>query len=209
LDFASPHGFWVTFPMIQYEPMHAPHSLSAAIKDYMSCHKRDADKELRWFEIQPSFDKALSFAAYAKGPSGKKFSHQHRIPLAVLEESYGRLKSCQRELLAASSFEELHQIISDQIRGIRGVGLLLVYDTALRLGANLKLKPSVVFLHAGTREGARRLGLNAARAFIPPSEFPPALRKLPARQIEDILCIYKNWFGDSDTIITRAPICYK
>jgi hypothetical protein len=109
----------------------------------------------------------------------------------------------------ASSFEQLHQIIGELIQGIRGVGPLLIYDTALRLGANLRLEPSVVFLHAGTREGARRLGLNVARSFIPSSEFPPVLRELPARQIEDILCIYKDWLKVPNVIITRTPNCSK
>jgi hypothetical protein len=184
-------------------------NLYAAIKDYMSSHRQNADKELRWFAIQPSFEKALSLAAYAKGPSGKRFSHQRRIPLAVLEESYGRLKPCKGALVMASSFEQLHQIIGELIQGIRGVGPLLIYDTALRLGANLRLEPSVVFLHAGTREGARRLGLNVARSFIPSSEFPPVLRELPARQIEDILCIYKDWLKVPNVITTRTPNCSK
>ncbi|MEK7411500.1 MAG: hypothetical protein AAB327_09000, partial [Actinomycetota bacterium] len=37
------------------------------------------------------------------------------------------------------------------------LGPLYVYDTALRIGAKKGQMPKVVYLHAGTREGAKKL----------------------------------------------------
>jgi hypothetical protein len=41
-----------------------------------------------------------------------------------------------------------------------------MYDTALRIGAKLKLFPTKVYLHAGTRLGARALGLDDSAATL-------------------------------------------
>jgi hypothetical protein len=75
---------------------------------------------------------------------------------------------------------------------LSGIGELYVYDTAFRLGAYLALLPVDVYLHTGTRAGARALKLNVDRKFIPIDEFPTALRHLQAHEIEDFLCIYKS-----------------
>ena len=42
------------------------------------------------------------------------------------------------------------------------MGELVVYDTALRIGARFGLEPEKVYVHRGTREGVRKLGLDAA-----------------------------------------------
>lgn len=65
---------------------------------------------------------------------------------------------------------------------------------ALRIGAKLELEPNYVFLHAGTRVGARNLGIRISQKLIPIGVFPKPFRKLKAREIEDALCIYKEYF---------------
>jgi hypothetical protein len=68
----------------------------------------------------------------------------------------------------------------------------MVYDTALRIGAYLHLKPELVYLHAGTRIGARNLGFDSSAEFIATRNFPDEFRCLSASEIEDVLCIYKD-----------------
>ncbi len=65
----------------------------------------------------------------------------------------------------------------------------------LRIGANLGLEPDRVYLHTGTRTGARRLGLGFRSAWIECQDLPEALRSLPPWQVEDILCIFKDWLA--------------
>jgi hypothetical protein len=95
-------------------------------------------------------------------------------------------------LQAAKTFEELHRVILDKIADIHGMGELTVYDTAVRIGAKLSLEPAVVFLHAGTRIGAKALGLDASKKFIARKIFPPEFGPLSPAEIEDVLCIYKD-----------------
>jgi hypothetical protein len=56
---------------------------------------------------------------------------------------------------------ELHALIKRTIHSIGGLRELYTYDMALRIGAFLGLAPEFVYLHRGTRAGARALGLNA------------------------------------------------
>ena len=169
--------------------------LQRIVDDYIRNRQRSAEKELRWFAIQPDLRKAIEIAALAKSPSGKRLSHQRRIPERVLGESYEKLLSRMSELQACSSFEELHEVIERTIGPTHGIGPLTVYDTALRIGSFLRLEPSKVFLHAGTRIGAHYLGLNISGKFLEVSDLPPEFRILKPREIEDVLCIYKKRFS--------------
>jgi hypothetical protein len=160
--------------------------------DYEVTHAARAERELRFFAIQKSLSRAVSLAGLAVGPGGKRFSHQFRIPAEVLKESEKRLQSAISELRSATTFESLHEIVRRRIGNIRGIGELAVYDTALRIGAYLSLSPTSVFLHAGTRDGARALGFDAGTTMLQVNSLPTALRKFQPHQIEDILCIYKD-----------------
>ena len=72
------------------------------------------------------------------------------------------------------------------------IGRLMVYDTSLRVGARLHLLPDRVYLHAGTRVGARALGLDWRADHVAMAHLPRALRLLGPHEIEDCLCIYKR-----------------
>lgn len=170
-------------------------ALARIVCDYRRNHQYNAEQEQRWFAIQPTFCQAVEVAALAKSPSGRRLSHQRRIPERVLEESCRKLIAELPALAASRSFEELHGIIAATIRPIAGIGELTVYDTALRIGAFLHLEPCSVFLHAGTRVGARRLGLDTSHEFLPLNSLPAELRVLKPHEIEDVLCIYKHKIG--------------
>ena len=40
---------------------------------------------------------------------------------------------------------------------VKGFGELSIYDTAVRIGAHLRIEPDKVYLHAGAREGIKAL----------------------------------------------------
>jgi hypothetical protein len=96
-----------------------------------------------------------------------------------------RLHSC-------NDFEGLLLIARKAAKRIWGIGELTVYDTTYRIGAYLRKAPGKVYLHAGTREGAKALGFDGKRAFILPRELPTSFQKLNVYEIEDCLCIYKD-----------------
>ncbi|EPB6722123.1 hypothetical protein ACRRHK_003205 [Vibrio fluvialis] len=109
------------------------------------------------------------------------------VNLAVKEQS----------LSEAKSFDEVYEIV-ESCR-VAGFGELSIYDAAVRISAYLGFKPTQVFLHAGTRIGARYLeekGLLdedlSQNDTLPLSDFPQPIQKLDALQLENFLCSFKD-----------------
>lgn len=92
----------------------------------------------------------------------------------------------------AKSFDELHALVSNS--RISGVGDLTCYDVAHRIGAYLRLKPTMVYLHAGADGGAKVLGLARRRGRLLVEGLPLEFQDLSPEEVEDILCIFKSFF---------------
>jgi hypothetical protein len=173
----------------------------AVVNDYMARYAEGANWELEWFASLPSIDTALRHAALANDWRGKRFSHQCRLAPATLKLAYNRLRARIHDLAIAESFRQLHSQIVRFAGSIDGIGELYCYDTALRVGARLKLFPAEVFLHRGARVGAVRAGLAVSSVeSISKEQLPAPLNRLPSHQVEDILCIYKDIFAGARSI---------
>lgn len=183
-------------------------TLATIIAAYKRDHQANAAAEQRWFAMQRSLKDAVERAALAQMPSGKRFSHQRRIPLPVLKEAQRILLASLDRLEAARTFAELHATAAELVGAIHGIGELYIYDTALRIGAWRKLAPAKVYVHAGVRKGARNLGLDVdADGTIAIKSLPKPLRCLPPCAIEDILCIYKGQLAGA-AMTARQSACF-
>lgn len=160
------------------------------MRDYIARFRRSASLELRWFASRPDLATVIELAAMCRTPDGKRHAHQRRLPEASLRTACECLSLCDLE--SCGTFEELHDRIDQAIRDLPNIGELAVYDIACRIGAFLKLKPEVVYLHRGTRVGAHALGLGRGLDVLQVCDLPSAFRKLNAGEIEDCLCIYKD-----------------
>jgi hypothetical protein len=169
--------------------------LDEIVVDYLARVRERADAERSYFAGLPTLAVAVRAAALAEDGRGKRFPHQRRIPGRVLLECAAVLEEALPRLRRAPSFEDLHDLVREEIGEIRGVGRLMVYDTAVRIAAHRGMEPTRVFLHAGARLGARRLGLDASAESLAVADLPVALRRLRPHEIEDVLCIYKDDFG--------------
>jgi hypothetical protein len=111
-----------------------------------------------------------------------------------MREATDRLVELHDELQRCPSYHELWTLIRDNLKPIQGIGELYIYDASLRIGACLGLAPERVYLHAGTRAGAGKLGLlprsRGRREWLEPRELPAPLRHLPPSDVENLLCIY-------------------
>ncbi|MEK6285973.1 MAG: hypothetical protein AABO57_09560 [Acidobacteriota bacterium] len=176
------------------QPTIGPHlgTLEAVVQSYRETCQSRLEAQLRTFGDEPTLQSAVARAALAETPDGKRYSHQRRIKRVVLREMRRRLLEIGFSKLR--SFDEIHNAVDQAIGSIRGVGDLLLYDTALRIGAKLGIMPDRVYLHSGTRRGARALGLPSKRRSISIAELPVALRGLKPHEIEDCLCIFKDDF---------------
>jgi len=170
-------------------------SLGAIIRDYLVNFQPEHERELMWFRNQASLEDALRFATQAQDDQGRRYSHQRRIKSQAISDASRALADAHDDLRKCSSFHQLWTLIGSYLDSIKGVRELYVYDCACRLGAHLGLKPERVYLHAGTREGAKNLGLLSPKRpstlWLEPEELPVALRRLPPSDVENLLCIYK------------------
>jgi hypothetical protein len=164
------------------------------LRDYDRRQGCGCDQQVAWFQRQPSLRAAIEMAARCVDANGRRFRHQSRIRRVAIRESASALLVAEQELAATKSFDGVFAIVREQLRGIAGLGELYRYDTAFRIGSYLRLLPSRVYLHAGTRVGARALGLDYRNDSLDMSELPTPLRHRQPHEVEDILCIYKDRF---------------
>ena len=166
---------------------------AAIVQDYIQHVRERACEHLAFYAEQPSLRNALEVVAAWRDPSGKIERHQRRLRRDV-KEAAGELIR-RLELGGATSFESVFQRVQEAVGGIRGAGDLVVYDVALRLAAVLGLPPQRVYLHRGSRVGARALGVRTKERSLPLDAFPPEFRRLHAWEIENLLCVYKHELG--------------
>lgn len=169
--------------------------LAALVRSYRIHNRPDSERELAFFREMPSIDLAVQHAALAIDERNKRYSHQRRISQAPLKLARQILSQTLRRIESCASFHELHGLLEEVLGEVRGLGELYIYDTALRLGAFRCLAPEFVYLHRGTRTGAKALGLNTGNGYLKVSEVPSPLRTLAPHEIEDFLCIYKRHFA--------------
>ena len=166
--------------------------LEQLVAHYLRCFApcRQADQER--FAKMPDLATAIRNASLARRADGKCESHQRRVGLTRLKHFERSLRQVHDVIAQCRTFRDLHTVVSE--KRIDGIGPLTVYDTAVRIGAFLRVAPENVYLHTGTRKGAKMLGLIASSGCVEPEELPPPLRRLSPDDVENFLCIFKDAF---------------
>jgi hypothetical protein len=164
--------------------------LESIVRGYIARFRANSDAELGSFRRERAVASAIERGGLATTPDGKRYHHQRRLPRALLKQAATELKRAKLE--RSRNFDELHERVFGAIGSVHGIGELTVYDTALRIGARLRYLPRRVYLHSGTRTGAKALGLDWRAPFVEVRELPRAFRVLEPHEIEDCLCIFKK-----------------
>lgn len=167
--------------------------LQRLVTDYRRRYVPGQRKMRQRFASMPNLKTAINVAAMARGPKGKCHPHQRRVGSAKLCVYERSLQMVRRRIARCRTFDDLYDLLAAQ--RTERIGALTIYDTAVRIGAYLGLGPTRVYLHTGTRTGAKALGLDTARGYLGMDELPPALRSLTPDQVEDFLCVYKAAFN--------------
>lgn len=171
-------------------------NLPLIVAHYIRKHRPRAQAELASFAAEPSLEDAVRRAGRAELSGQRRDPHHRRRRQEDLDAAVARLVAGLASLEACTSFEAVHERVEAITKVVPNLGELYVYDTALRIAAKLGRRPRKVYLHAGTRRGARVLGLPHGSSFWP-GDIPDALaplRELEPYEIEDVLCIYKAKF---------------
>jgi hypothetical protein len=130
-------------------------TLDEIVSDYIREYRNAAGEEMRDFENERSPSAAIRRAALCQWQDGKRHPHQQRIPATLLEQVEARLQVIRQRLAKAADFASLHKLVKEEVGSIKGVGPLTVYDISHRIGTHFSKPPERVYLHAGTRIGAR------------------------------------------------------
>jgi hypothetical protein len=165
--------------------------LGSLIRKYRKDSGRRLDDRLAFYG-RMGLREAIEKAGMALAPNLRRHPHQRRIKLSVLTEVRDRLLCQEKALSGSKSFDEVNATVESC--SVSGFGPVGVYDTALNIGAQLGLFPEKIYLHAGTRKGARVLGLTASKDFLSREDLPTELRDMEPYHIENFLCIYKDDF---------------
>lgn len=140
------------------------------------------DKKLDW-------QAALERAWNSRLCNNKMYGHQCRVA-AKLPKG---LRVSLDDNIQPESFNSFHALycwVESVASRVKGIGPTTTYDVARRLGVWVELKPEIVYLHAGTAKGAKKLGVTGKVA--PLNAFPLEIQELGATHAENFLCIYKD-----------------
>jgi hypothetical protein len=176
--------------------------IESLLKNYEKQVKKYPDTWIRDCSECECLEVAIEMAATARNSANKKHYHQYRIPNATLDRFAMLLLDEAKTVRECRSFEELHELVSSL--SIVGISELTVYDTACRIGGFLKIYPSAVYLHRGTRAGVEQLFGRVKEDYIPVSSLPEPFRSsgLSPMDIANWFCISKNVISkymDGDT----------
>lgn len=160
------------------------------VSDYIRNYRDAAGVEMETFRRERSRAATIRRAAFCEFPDGKRHPHQCLIPRRLLELAEERLQAAAKRLADARDFDALHDIVKHEIGSVHGIGELMVYDIAHRIGAYFGKSPKLIYLHRGTKEGAALLGFRSKT--LDPALLPAAFSALTAAETEDCLCIYKD-----------------
>jgi hypothetical protein len=166
--------------------------LQAVVDEFLKDGLANHNEELEFFENQPSLRRAVEVAATGKDQWGKMFKHQCRVGSAALAVARPNVLALVPEFEKCETFSEIHSLVRHATRNVLRIGDLANYDPALRIGAKKGLLPTDVFLHCGSLEGARNLGLPCEGGRISKDRLPPAMKSLSASQAENFLCRKKD-----------------
>src|SRR5688572_24579624 len=93
-----------------------PATLKSIVIAYLREKAAGERAYLSFYARQPSLSSAIMKAALAELPSGKRFSHQRRIPRRVLEKARKVLLAEDYSMI--KSFSELHELVKSKLRHI-------------------------------------------------------------------------------------------
>ena len=167
-------------------------NLRGMVRDYIDCYRPSARRGRGYFKRLASLEKAIEKAALAIDRKGKRSAHHRRRTAAQLSLGKSALIAALPDLRRCKNFDQLHNRVRKATKPIKGLGKLYTYDTAHLIGARLRLSPKRVYLHSGTRKGAKALGFSGGLSYLMPAQLPTQLQVLKPYEMEDFLCIYER-----------------
>lgn len=175
---------------------------NSLVDKYINTYRKCNEPRTKDFNKIKNLDEVIHNTALALDFNGNRLEHHRRRQKDVLELSEKILLNNKGKIASCKDFHTLRYLIQHLLSDVKWLGELYWYDTAFEIGLYLNLFPEYIYLHCGTRDGARNLGLNYRKEYLTKDELPKELSALEPYELENFLCIYKD---DFRKIITNAP----
>jgi len=172
--------------------------------------KCSIDNVVKYVSEQKNIDDAIRIAVGSRDRNGKMHSHQRHVQKIAYGKFTEVLLQVKEKIVKATDFDQLFSIIAIEGKNIYGVGEMLIYDTAFRIGTWRKIFPETIYIHAGTRIGlSNLLKRKIYEQTINKKDLPEPFRScdLTPGQLEDFFCINKDMFSNSNKRKGRRSIC--
>ncbi len=172
--------------------------LIIAVQNYLSDGRKHLSEMKKYYKAL-SIELAVQYAAIGKTPSGSMDSHQRRVGEKQGYKGGQELLKHLDEIRNCKSFEDIFKITEKVKSMIYRLGDLWSYDAALRIGFNLSLYPSQVYVQRGVIMGVKKV-LNRKRPkgrSLPLTCFPEEVQQLKPYEAENFLCIFGKDGGKS------------
>lgn len=187
---------------------------SIATHFFFESHSEYLDKYLSFYKSLPNMTELIVHAAdgiFKLTNNGLEYfirhNHQevfldkegnHRgVPFEVSKQVRDNLLKRINEILKVRTFDEIYQIVTDC--KVKGFGELSIYDTSMRIAANMNIEPDKVYLHAGARKGLEILEEkgyvdqgSSKMKYIEIKNMPKPMQQLKAAETEHLLCSMKE-----------------
>jgi len=168
-------------------------SLQSEIADYRENEWRELHELERFFQSL-SFLSAIEYAASGVTPHRKIHPHQRGIGVKQLRQSAVLLKKYTTAIRKAKSFADLF-IITDAVKsGLKGLGDLWRYDTALRMAFNRgrTFYPQAVFVQKASMKGIKKIfsKMPMKQRTLLLNIFPKEIQSLKPFEIENFLSVW-------------------
>lgn len=163
-------------------------------KEFLDKDVINNDRVVSFCLKQKSLPDAIKIAVLSRDGNNKKHPHQYRIKNILLEEFCEKILSIENKITKNLKFEQLLKLITKE--KISGIGSLTTYDIALRIGYYIKIKPDLIYLHAGAKTGALNFfGRKIKNNYLTKDEFVAKVddfNNFSCEEIEAFLCIHCN-----------------
>ncbi|RIV26121.1 hypothetical protein D2Q93_05385 [Alicyclobacillaceae bacterium I2511] len=136
----------------------------------------------------------------------KRHGHARRIKAEAIAAFKVEVSLKIPLIQQADTWDAVHRIVTKC--KVPGIGDLAIYDMTRAICAHRRLAPLHIDLHCGTKVGTRRLlGVKKLGATILKTDLPSELQCLSELDLEDFLCIFKDYFVESPPHLQVGPTC--
>lgn len=182
---------------------------------YFSSHREFFQQYMKYYREQPSLDCLLKDATlgvirieqagnkiyYIRHPHQEVFTdrdgRRRGVSENIAQQVEHNLQDRIDDLMNCTNFSEIIKIVGEC--KVNGFGELSIYDTAVRIGAFIRIEPDEIYLHAGTREGIKQLEEkgylvegSSKRRTIRRNEMPKEFEDMSADEIQHFTCYEKD-----------------